>query len=83
MYMQLDDQHEAFSVHLHNAMVGWLSNPFKDLFIAGLALVAMIPTYNLIGARKLEKNLYSVFVHEWTLNLMLTHQVSVIYVSSK
>ena len=32
--------------------------------------------------RKLE-TLYSVFAHVWTLNLMLTHQVSVIHVSSK
>ena len=46
----LDDFHEAFSVHLHNAVVGHAScSPFKDLLIAGVMLVAMIHTYDLIG----------------------------------
>ena len=40
-----DDFHKAFSVDLHNVMVGrcHASYPqFKDSFIAGLVLVAMI-----------------------------------------
>ena len=35
--------HEAFSVHLLNAMVGRLSYPFKDSFVDGLALCCYDP----------------------------------------
>ena len=65
------DYYEAFSVHLHNAMMGRLRT-----LVAWLVRVAMICTYDLIGPACAAPSVSVQLLHNYSMGLLYRDKLS-------